>query len=77
MRNSSLVEWLCAENLPGLSIIPKLRINRDISGRGAYLTGRSQLVRVGGQLSSENAGMSNDIPARIRYTGRPRVPGEG
>ena len=24
MRNSSLVEWRCAENLPGLSIVPKL-----------------------------------------------------
>ena len=26
MRNSSLVECLCAEDLPGLSEIPKLRI---------------------------------------------------
>ena len=26
MRNSSLVECLCAEDLPGLSMIPKLRI---------------------------------------------------
>ena len=24
VRNSSLVEWRCAENLPGLSIVPKL-----------------------------------------------------
>jgi hypothetical protein len=24
-RNSSLVEWVCAENLTGLSILPKLR----------------------------------------------------
>ena len=39
MRNSSLVECLCAENLPGLSIVPKLRIiveivvgERSISG---------------------------------------------
>ncbi len=26
MRNSSLVEWPCAENVPGLSLIPKLRM---------------------------------------------------
>ena len=26
MRNSSLVEWLCAENVTGLKSIPKLRL---------------------------------------------------
>ena len=32
MRNSSLVECLRAENLPGLSIIPKLRIEKSMVG---------------------------------------------
>ena len=26
MRNSSLVKWFCAENLTGLSLLPKLRL---------------------------------------------------
>jgi hypothetical protein len=29
-------------------------------GRGAFLSHRSQIVRSGGALGSENAGMSND-----------------
>ncbi len=28
VRNSSLVEWLCAENVPGLNVPPKLRDDR-------------------------------------------------
>ena len=32
MRNSSLVECLCAENVPGLSIVPKLRISKEMVG---------------------------------------------
>ena len=77
MRNSSLVEWLCAENLPGLSIIPKLRINRDISGRGALYTSRSRTVRSGGVYRSENAGVSSEMMVRIHHTVRPRFPGAG
>ena len=59
MRNSSLVEYLRAENLPGLSIVPKLRI-RD-NGRGAFHERRSYTERSGGANGSENAGVSNDI----------------
>ena len=29
-RNSSLVESVCAEDLPGLSIVPKLRIDVNL-----------------------------------------------
>ena len=39
VRNSSLVEWFCAENVTGLSIQPKLRIVSNDSGRGAFHTG--------------------------------------
>ena len=35
MRNSSLVEWLGAENVTGLKYIPKLGIALMCSGRGA------------------------------------------
>ena len=31
VRNSSLVQWLCAENVPGLSIQPKLGLWQDES----------------------------------------------
>ena len=62
MRNSSLVECLRAEDLPGLSIIPKLRITRfiSISGRGAFHMGRSGTERSRGLYGSEYAGVSND-----------------
>ena len=59
MRNSSLVECLRAENLPGLSIVPKLRILEN--GRGAFHHRRSDTGRSRGEDGSENAGVSNDI----------------
>ena len=59
MRNSSLVKRSCAENVTGLSIIPKIRTLVYKSGRGALISHRSRIVRFGGALSSENAGMSN------------------
>jgi hypothetical protein len=58
VRNSSLVERLCAEDLPGLSMIPKLRTLR--SGRGAFYTRRRYTVRSAGVYRSENAGVSNE-----------------
>ena len=37
MRNSSLVECSCADNVTGLSGIPKLRIYTfSVGGRGAF-----------------------------------------
>ena len=36
VRNSSLVKWLCAENVTGLSLSPKLRNLGDQGGRGAF-----------------------------------------
>ena len=67
MRNSSLVEWLCAEDLTGLNYTPKLG-NADIYvciGRRALNMGRSRSVSDGGLYSSENAGMSSEIYVRI------------
>ena len=60
MRNSSLVKRPCAENVTGLNILPKTWIvTFSDSGRGALILHRSRIVRFGGAVSSENAGMSN------------------
>ena len=65
MRNSSLVEWFCAENVTGLSVQPKLRHCSNALGRGASYKRRSQSVSTGGFYTSENAGMSSENDVRI------------
>ena len=65
MRNSSLVEWFCAENVTGLSVQPKLRHCSNALGRGASYAGRSQSGSTGGLHASENAGMSSAKYVRI------------
>ena len=61
MRNSSLVERLRAEDLPGLSMIPKLRI-LDLSKVVGERSMWGEAVPKGacGPHGSENAGVSND-----------------
>ena len=76
MRNSSLVEWFCAENLTGLSIQPKLR-QYKILGRGASYAGRSQSGNTGGLHTSENAGISSENYVRIIMAENLRFLGEG
>ena len=78
MRNSSLVECFCAENLPGLSIIPKLW-HQSLDcwvGERSYQR-RSYTVRSGGAIRSENVGVSSEKYVRIIFTDRPRFPGPG
>ena len=76
MRNSSLVEWHCTEDVPGLSILPKLRIYViNISGRGAFQQGRRSTEKTAGLVGSENAGMSSARRVRIPSTVCLRVPG--
>ena len=65
MRNSSLVERLCAENLTGLNLTPKLRQRRKMLGRGALYTRRNSSVSGCGAYRSENAGMSSANAVRI------------
>ena len=65
MRNSSLVEWFCAENSTGLKYIPKLGLDSNVRGRGASYKRRSQSGSVGGFYMSENAGMSSENYVRI------------
>ena len=62
MRNSSLVEWSCAENITGLSIQPKLGMFYNM---------------VGERYSSENAGMSSENYVGIIMAENLRFPGEG
>ena len=61
MRNSSLVEWSCAENITGLSIQPKL----------------GMFYNMVGEYSSENAGMSSENYVGIIMAENLRFPGEG
>ena len=65
MRNSSLVEWFCAENLTGLKCTPKLGMQCKLRGRGASYTGRSMNGSACGLYTSENAGMSSENYVRI------------
>ena len=67
MRNSSLVEWLCAENVTGLKSKPKLRL-RTQSVLGVderRVSRRSGTERSRGGITSENAGMSSENYVRI------------
>ena len=67
MRNSSLVERSCAENVTGLKFIPKLRLCtlcvRGVDERCVSL--RSYTERSSGDITSENAGMSSENYVRI------------
>ena len=61
MRNSSLVEYFRAENVPGLEHTTEFADYVAIrSGRGAFHMGRSTIERTCGLYGSENAGVSNE-----------------
>ena len=76
VRNSSLVERLCAENLTGLNLTPKLR-QYIILGRGALYKRRNYSVSGGGVYTSENAGMSSANVVRIHMAESLRFLEEG
>ena len=60
VRNSSLVEWSRADNVPGLKPGAEAADHPTLDGgRGALPVQRSRPVRGGGALGSENAGMSS------------------
>ena len=77
MRNSSLVEWSCAENVTGLNHTPKLGLAFKCRGRGASYEGRSMSVSACGLHTSENAGMSSENYVRIIMAERQRFLEEG
>ena len=75
MRNSALVELVCAEDVTGLSIQPKFRHRKR--GRVASYTGRSVTVRKRGLYTRENVGMSSERQVRILPAENLRIPEEG
>ena len=72
VRNSSLVEWLCAENLTGLNHTPKLGM-QIMHGRRALYVRRSLSGSAGGEHTSENAGISSENYVRIIMAERLRI----
>ena len=61
VRNSSLVEWFCADNVVGLKYTAEAAASIFCLGRGASCMGGSVTVRRRGLCASENAGMSNEL----------------
>ena len=63
VRNSSLVEWFCADNVVGLKYTAEAAASNIFCclGRGASCMGGSVIVRRRGLCASENAGMSNEL----------------
>ena len=61
MRNSSLVESICAEDITGLRHEPKprKRVHARLVGERSVGRGRCP-VRAAGGIRSENAGMSSE-----------------
>ncbi len=76
MRNSSLVEGPCAENVTGLKSTTEAAAPMSESksgGRGALPGRRSRRVNSCGALGSENAGMSSDNPGENPGHRKPKV----
>ena len=72
MRNSSLVEWSCAENVTGLKFVTEALESVRI-GRGAFCRRRSHTERSGGVCRSENAGMSSEKAGENPARRKPKV----
>ena len=78
VRNSSLVERFCAENITGLKSGTEATGRRASGGgRGAFCGQRSCTVRSSGARRSENAGMSSVKHVRTVFAVSPRFPTEG
>ena len=75
MRNSSLVEHPGADNVTGLSSIPKLRISyKSMRWQGSIpLTEEGIPVRGSGGDGRENAGISNEKTGEIPVRRKPKV----
>ncbi len=74
MRNSSLVEGSCAENVTGLKSITEaaeFAISGLVGERCQCV--EAGAVRPGGALRSENAGMSSDNPGENPGHRKPKV----
>ena len=61
MRNSSLVECLCTDDLPGLKRGTEFTgAAARLRGRGVFHAGRRRTERTAGLHGSKYAGVSND-----------------
>ena len=58
MRNSSLVQGFCAENVTGLKQCTEDAESSKMIGRGAFSLGRSDTEMSRGLIRRENAGIS-------------------
>ena len=76
MRNSSLVERSCADNVTGLKHTTEARDSENYS-RGAFLRQRRRLVKGVGASGSANAGMSSEKHVRTMFAESLRFPTEG
>ncbi len=79
MRNSSLVERACAENVTGLKHHTEATdSDRDIAMVGERSVGETRLTeKTAVAYRSENAGMSSEIHVRTMYPVNLRFPTEG
>ena len=72
MRNSSLVQGFCAENVTGLKSATEASDDLD-HGRGALPVRRRYTERGAGALASENAGISSDKAGENPARRKPKV----
>ena len=77
VRNSSLVEWSGADNVPGLKHGTEARGSRKRSVEERSAGSEAAGVTRCGACGSENVGMSSVIAVRNRDTVSPRVPTQG
>ena len=80
VRNSSLVECACTDNVPRLkhrteAVEPVLLWEERLVGERSQPQ-RSQTARTGGALRRANAGMSSEMDVRTIHTASLRVPGQ-
>jgi hypothetical protein len=78
VRNSSLVEWTCADNSRGSSVVPKRRTDFfSVVGELSILGMKRKAASWRGLYRSENAGMSNERGVKNTSAVSLRVPGQG
>ena len=77
VRNSSLVEWSGADNVPGLKHGTEARRSRKRSVEERSAGSEAGGVTLCGACRSENVGMSSVIVVRNHDTVSPRVPTQG
>jgi hypothetical protein len=75
VRNSSLVEWYCTDNLTGLKSVTEAMVEHSLSarGRGALSWLRSCGVSHCGAMTSENVGMSSVKACENHAHRKPKV----